>query len=263
MLRILAIIIFEFYIVYIEYMGDPEREDASDGEDVFEIEDPSGNVDPSGNYSDCSGNCECTDGKDGKDGRDVRDGRDGVDGPRGPRGCPGPTGEKGDTGEVGPTGESLPNTFMSLYNLTPQVVAQEGNVLFDNNKVIFGSCDHVVGTGDMYFWQSGYYHIVSNLSHVEPCQFSMYLNGILVSGSTTGSPTGSTQNYNTTIVEIGPLDLITPTGLSPTGFAALFQVRNHTSFPTLGVQLDGNAGSGSETVQTNAEFLAILLSAIA
>jgi hypothetical protein len=152
---------------------------------------------------------------------------------------------------------------MSLFNLTPQLVPQEGNVNFDNNKVIFGSCGHVIGTSDMFFWQPGYYHIVSNLSHVEPCQFSMYLNNVLVAGSTTGSPTGSTQNYNTAIVEIGPADMITPTDLSPTGFAALFQIRNHTSFPTLGVQLDGNAGSGSETVQTNAEFLAILLATVA
>ena len=196
-------------------------------------------------------------------------GDNGPTGPTGEIGATGPTGEMGPTGEIGatgPTGEMGPTgsintrTFMSVYNLATQLVVPENNVVFDSNKVIQGSCDHVTGTTDMFFWQPGFYHVFFNLYHIEPCQFTLYINDIIIPGTVIGAPTGASQNSLTIIIEITSADLITTTELSPTGLAALVQVRNHTSFPLGGVVLDGQSGSGLAPNQLNAIFTAFLLS---
>jgi hypothetical protein len=168
----------------------------------------------------------------------------------------------GPTGEVGPTGATgdFARTFMSIYNLANQTVLTEANVVFDSNKTIVGSCGHVPGSTDAYFWQAGYYHIFFNLTHIEPCQFALYLNNVLISGSITGSPTGASQNTTTIIIEILPSDLIESTELSPTGLGAQIQVRNHTSYPLGGVTLDGTPGAGTAINQANSIFTAFLLS---
>jgi hypothetical protein len=43
---------------------------------------------------------------------------------------------------------------------------------------------------------------------------------------------------------------------SPTGVAAVFQIRNHSSFITP-ILLDGRAGSGSDLTQINASMMII------
>jgi hypothetical protein len=87
------------------------------------------------------------------------------------------------------------------------------------------------------------------LCHQEPCQFSVFKNDALLPGTTVGSPTGSSQNSGTSIFYISPADIaVSPTGLSPSGFAAKLQVVNHTSFVPL-VTLNGLAGSGSVSPQ--------------
>ena len=179
----------------------------------------------------------------------------------GPTGATGEMGATGATGEMGPTGSYDTRTFLSIYNLDEQLVATENNVVFDHNKVVVGSCSHIAGSTDSFFWKPGYYHIFTNLFHIEPCQFSLFLNNNLVSGTVIGSPTGSSQNSLTIIIEITAEDvMVTETSESPTGFAALLQVKNHTSFPLLGVVLNGHSGSGSEVDQINAIFTVFLLS---
>jgi hypothetical protein len=113
-------------------------------------------------------------------------------------------------------------------------------------------------TPDIYFWRPGFYHFFTNLYHQEPCQFSLFKNGILLSNTTIGSPTGSSQNTSTYIFEIKVSDFTTPTSLSPSGFACNINVVNHTSYVPI-VLLNGLAGSGSSVPQITATVTAFLL----
>jgi hypothetical protein len=146
---------------------------------------------------------------------------------------------------------------LSIYNIPDQVVPVETNVIFSNNKTVVGDCSHIPGSTDIYVWKTGYYQIFFNLMHIEPCQFTLFLNGAPVNGTVIGSPTGSAQNSLTIIFEIGPADL-EPAPV-PGGIAALLQVRNHTSFPPAGVTLSGVNGSGTSVGQINAVFSLFLL----
>ena len=216
---------------------------------------------PKGNRGDQGERGEMGDtGPRGDQGDQGDQGDKGDKGDNGPTGPTGEIGATGPTGEMGPTGSINTRTFMSVYNLATQLVVPENNVVFDSNKVIQGSCDHVTGTTDMFFWQPGFYHVFFNLYHIEPCQFTLYINDIIIPGTVIGAPTGASQNSLTIIIEITSADLITTTELSPTGLAALVQVRNHTSFPLGGVVLDGQSGSGLAPNQLNAIFTAFLLS---
>ena len=97
-----------------------------------------------------------------------------------------------------------------------------------------------------------------NLYHIEPCQFSVFKNGILLPFTTIGSPTGSAQNSTVIIFEIKTIDFTTPTFLSPSGFACDIQVVNHTSFVPL-VLLNGSSGSGNANPQIRATVTMFLL----
>jgi hypothetical protein len=88
-----------------------------------------------------------------------------------------------------------------------------------------------------------------NVCHQEPCQMAVFMNNTLIKGTIVGSPTGSSQNSSTIIFHITASDVSgTATNLSPTGFAALIHLRNHTSFVPF-VTLNGVGGSGSALPQ--------------
>ena len=109
----------------------------------------------------------------------------------------------------------------------------------------YGACGALSNTSQLLFWSAGYYNIYFNIYHLEPCQFTIFLNGAPILGTTVGSPTGSAQNSSSVIVYISPTDILYyPTGLSPSGFAATIEFVNHTSFAPV-INLDGASGSGS------------------
>ena len=171
------------------------------------------------------------------------------------------TGPMGWTGPKGDTG-ALFQTFIHADRATDQVLAQDDAVIFDQPPVSYGNCFHPNNTADFFLWQAGYYHVFFLLCHQEPCQFSMFMNGALISGTTVGSPTGASQNTLTAIIYVSPADiLVTPTGFSPSGFAANIQVVNHKSFVPL-VTLNGLAGSGSATPQMVASCTMFLLAPV-
>ena len=152
----------------------------------------------------------------------------------------------------------MASTFIHLNRETDQLLAQEDPVIFNVVPVVVGDCGALINTSQIFFWRPGYYHFFTNLYHQEPCQFSLFLNGVLLPNTTIGSPTGSSQNTSTYIFEIKVTDFITATSLSPSGFAAAIEVVNHTSFvPT--VLLNGITGSGSHAPQITATVTAFLL----
>lgn len=207
-------------------------------------------------------------GETGPSGPTGASGPSGESGATGPAGNTGPTGETGPSGATGPagatgpegaTGPAFSQTFMNVTRIVDQTLAKEDPVLFDVNAIIYGDCGHVAGSGDLYFWQAGYYHMYFNLYHNEPCQFSVFLNGAVLPGSAAfGSPTAASQNSGTLIFLLSPADFTSATPLSPSGFAAKIQIVNHTSFVPF-VTLNGLTGSGSVAPQTTATTTIFLL----
>jgi hypothetical protein len=185
----------------------------------------------------------------------------GYTGPTGETGATGPTGYTGPTGETGATGPtgSISDAFIHAYSITPQDVGVEEAVMLDFASAVVGGVGFVNGTREVYTWQPGYYFVNVILTHKEPCQFSIMKNDVIVvPGGIFSSPTGSTQSMNSTIMYVDPSDLISPTPLSPSGFACKIQLKNHTSFVPV-VSLDGTSGSGSAEPDTSCSISMILL----
>ena len=179
-------------------------------------------------------------------------GPQGAQGDMGPQGAQGP---QGDMGPQGPPGENVSPIFIHCTKITEQLMVAEDNVIFDIHYAKKGDCDlsSTLPTSDLLVWSTGYYHLYFNVYHIQPCQFSIFKNNVIVDGGIVGSPTGSSQNSVTVIIQINPEDILyypTPLSLS-TGLACLLQFRNHTSFADT-VLLNGQSGSGSATPQITA-----------
>jgi hypothetical protein len=130
--------------------------------------------------------------------------------------------------------------------------------VWDKNAILYGDCGHILGQDGWYIWRPGFYHVYYNLYHQEPCQFTLFKNGLVLPGTTTGSPTGATQNSSALIIEITSADFITLFSGAPGGVAAEFKLTNHTSFVPV-VLLNGLSGSGSATPQITATMTMFLL----
>lgn len=183
-------------------------------------------------------------------------GNTGETGSTGATGATGPIGQTGSTGATGPVFDFSP-TFINVYSNTLQSILSEQSVYFEHVSAQSGYCGHLLTDGDVWFWKAGYYYIHVNLHHIEPCQFSILKNGLVVDGSTFASPTGSTQNSHTVIIEIYPTDINQITPVSPSNIACKLQLINHTSYVPV-VTLNGVGGAGSapnDTVATMTIFL--------
>jgi hypothetical protein len=161
----------------------------------------------------------------------------------------GPTGEKGDQGEqgpIGPTGPigatgSMSQTFIDVYSATNQNVLVGSPVIYDAFVTQLGGIAHLPFTSQIYIWQPGYYYVTTHLHVIEPVQFAIFLNGI-ISGIPFSSSTGSAILYHDVIINITQNDMIIPTTLSPSGFAAVLETVNHISYNPNAI-LNNPAGS--------------------
>jgi hypothetical protein len=187
-------------------------------------------------------------------------GNTGETGSTGATGATGATGPIGNTGSTGATGPvfNFTSTFINVYSIMQQNILQEQSVYFENISAQSGDCGHLLTDGDVWFWKSGYYYVHVNLHHIEPCQFSILKNGVVVNGSTFASPTGATQNSHTVIIEIYPNDINQITPVSPSNLACKLQLVNHTSYVPV-VTLNGVGGAGSAPNDTVATMSIILL----
>jgi hypothetical protein len=186
----------------------------------------------------------------------------GDKGDAGDMGPMGPTGDKGDKGDSGPTGPIGFNpVFIHVARNTDQILFAEDNVEFNSVPVKMGGCSLTLPSStDLEIWETGYYHLYYNIYHTEPCQFSMFKNNVIVTDSTVGSPTGSSQNSVTLILVITPEDILANIStISTIGTSAIIQFRNHTSYSAQ-VTLNGRFGSGSAEDQITA---VVVLSKIA
>jgi hypothetical protein len=142
---------------------------------------------------------------------------------------------------------------MRAYNDIPGSVELEQPVLYNKNDLIVGTLAHVPGTGDFLLGSVGYYQILGKVFHEFAVQIGCFLNGVLITGSVIGEPATTSMIVVHEIVRVTAADLL-PNINSPTGVAAVFQIRNHSSFITP-ILLDGRVGSGSDLTQVNAAMV--------
>ena len=184
----------------------------------------------------------------------------GDSGPTGPTGdLGGPTGPTGVTGPTGPTSESSICTYINCYSTSSQVIPTGYPVVFENNNLVYGCCDHSMNTPGIFVWKAGNYSVFTNIYHIETCQFSLYKNrSEIIPGTTVGSISGSTQNSIVSFITISDADIRFQTDLSPTGNACLIELVNTTSIIPY-VTLYDSSGLGFSIPQINASICLSML----
>jgi hypothetical protein len=146
---------------------------------------------------------------------------------------------------------------LRIYNDVQQSVDLEDPVLFNHNGIIVGNLAHVLNSGYILIGEVGYYEIQGKLFHEYAIQVALFLNGVLLPGSVMGEPATNAMGIIHYILKIMPGDL-SPDINSPSGVAAILELRNHTSYITP-ITLNGREGSGSDTTQSNASMMVIQL----
>lgn len=191
-----------------------------------------------------------------------------ISGSPGPEGPPGPPGPMGPCGPTGPIGTSVPSlsgaggccdTFLNIYSTQQQQVASNSPVVFHLNNYVKGSCAHEPDTTAICVWKPGFYHVYTNIYHIESCQFSLCKNNDIIPASTIGSIAGACQNSSVSIVQITDSDICMPYLASPTGNACVLQLLNNTPY-IQSVSLYDSSSLGYTTPQIVASLTLFFLS---
>jgi hypothetical protein len=170
-------------------------------------------------------------------------GSNGAQGPAGPSGSngaqgpAGPVGPQGPQGIQGPAGSGGFIDYAYIYNVGPQVIALQADIPFDTNGPLTSGISHTPSSTTVLLTNAGTYLVNWSVSGVEPNQFTVFLNGAPVAGSTYGSGAGTQQNTGQVVFIAGAGSTLT--------------LRNHTS--TAGITLQTLAG-GTE-VNVNASLM--------
>jgi hypothetical protein len=165
-------------------------------------------------------------------------GATGTPGINGAMGATGATGATGITGPTGATGGGV-SGYGYFYNVFPQTVAIESDLVFSNNGAATPSLSHAPGTASIVVSSTGVYQVTFTVSSVEPNQFALFVNGAQVPGATYGSGGGTQQNTGQVILSLSAGDLIT--------------LRNHSS--SSAVTLQTFAGGTQTNVNASILFL--------
>ncbi len=123
-----------------------------------------------------------------------------------------------------------------MFNTAAQTVPIEADIVFNSNGPMLG-LTHTPGTTQLVVSTSGTYRVEFSVSGVEPAEFALMNNGVLVNGTVYGSGAGTQQDAGSAIVNLGAGDVLT--------------VRNHSS--SAAVTLQTLAG-GTQT-NVNASML--------
>lgn len=140
----------------------------------------------------------------------------GFVGPAGPAGATGPAGAAGLRGPAGPAGTNGLNgtgsgssEYAYVYNLSAQVVPLETAVTFSDNGIGTAGFTHGLGSSDITVINQGDYKVAFSVSGTEPCQFALFINGVVVAESVYGSGAGTQQNTGQAILALNANDVIT------------------------------------------------------
>ena len=98
----------------------------------------------------------------------------------------------------------------------------EAAITFDTNGVMTPGIAHVGGTSQVVLVGAGIYKVTTSVSGVEPNQSALFVNGVVVAGTTYGSGAGTQPNTGQAIITV------------PAG--AILTMRNHTSAAAVTLQ---------------------------
>jgi Collagen triple helix repeat (20 copies) len=149
-------------------------------------------------------------GADGATGATGAAGATGATGSKGATGATGATGSKGATGAAGApgaTGPAVVPQYAYIYNLASQTVSEYGDMVFSNNGDMTSGITHEAGTSDIDVSVAGEYEVTFSLSALEPNQFGVCRNGLLVPGTIFGSSSGD-QSTGTVILSAAAGDVL-------------------------------------------------------
>lgn len=99
--------------------------------------------------------------------------------------------------------------FGYIYNLRPQVVPIEADVILDTNGILTPGIVHIPGTAQITVADAGNYEVHFSVSGVEPNQFAIYINGTLAAGTIYGSGADMQQNTGQAILALACSDVLT------------------------------------------------------
>jgi hypothetical protein len=118
----------------------------------------------------------------------------------------------------------IPSPIVSgyVYNVSAQTVPVETDVTFDSNGILKPGITHVLGTTQIAVTYSGNYEVTFSVSGVEPNQFALFINGVLVTGTVYGSGAGTQQNKGQATIALAAGDILT--------------LRNHSSAAAVTLQ---------------------------
>jgi len=159
---------------------------------------PAGNTGPAGSS-----------GATGSSGAKGATGATGEAGANGSNGAPGIAGVPGVAGTPGATGPAAVAQYANLFNMDTQIVAPETDIAFTNNGVMTSDFVHRPFTSQLTIAAAGDYAVWFTVTAVEPNQFSVFDNGLVVDGSTFGSGAGTQQNSGMVIVRANAGDILT------------------------------------------------------
>ncbi|MGW9529611.1 BclA C-terminal domain-containing protein [Paenibacillus terrae] len=126
------------------------------------------------------------------------------------------------SGTEGDSAASESRQFGYIYNLKPQVVPIESEIIFDTNGILTPGIAHVPGTTQITVADAGNYEVHFSVSGAEPNQFAIFINGTLAEGTLYGSEAGTQQNTGQAILALACGDVLT--------------LRNHSSATTVMLQ---------------------------
>jgi hypothetical protein len=109
-----------------------------------------------------------------------------------------------------------------IYNVSAQTVPIEADVIFDSNGFLSSGITHTLGATQITVIAAGTYEVTFSVSGVEPNQFALFLNGLLVKGTVYGSGAGTQQNNGQAIIALAAGDVLT--------------LRNHSSAAAVTLQ---------------------------
>lgn len=125
--------------------------------------------------------------------------------------------------------------FGYIYNVRPQLVSIEGEVIFDTNGILTPGIAHLPGTTQIAVADAGKYEVHFSVSGIEPNQFAIFINGVLAEGTVYGSGAGTQQNTGQAILALACGDVLT--------------LRNHSS--TAAVTLQTQAGGTQASINAS------------
>jgi hypothetical protein len=127
------------------------------------------------------------------------------------QGDQGPTGTQGDqgpTGAQGIAGATSLQAYAYIYNQSAQMVAVDGDVMFDSQVVLFGFTRPTASQVQVV--NSGLYLITFLVSSADPNQFAILVNNSTIApGSVYGSGTVDISNVGQSYVFLNTNDTLT------------------------------------------------------